>query len=81
MSALQEEALSILSYANCSDHPTGVTKEDVGDALYAQDWCSCAQDGKPMSCGSWCDSYGAAIFEAGDEFIVATEWSDSSGHG
>src|SRR5688572_10517497 len=78
---------TVFDVASCPDHPlsSSVSHDDIASAetLFAAGGCSCfgvTPDGK--DCGSYCDSSSFAIGRLRDgQYVLISEWSDSSGHG
>ena len=80
--SIREIGMDVLEAATgCSDHPSAFDRDTIATVEYARQWCYCEIDGgKP--CGSHCDSSGCAVFRLKDgTYAVASESSDSSGHG
>lgn len=74
--------LSVLESADgCEEHRIGVSKDEIVGVVVTRQWCNCEVAGE-APCNSYCDTAGCAIYRtAMGGFIVASESSDTSGHG
>lgn len=76
-----DDAWGVVAQASdCSDHPINLDfkKEDIETVFHHEEHCCCG----PGHCGSYCDSGSTAAFKLKDgRYVLASESSDSSGHG
>ena len=83
--SMETQAFSVVeSASDCGNHPItceAFTKDDIAQVLAYRFGCSCK--GAPNTqCDTYCDRWSfAAMRLKNGKYVVAQEWSDTSGHG
>lgn len=85
MTLTPQAAMGVVHTASeCGDHPCEVPfkVEDIEKVFYCENGCHCGTASEGKTCGSWCDTWGTAVFRLKDgRYVYANESADSSGHG